>query len=235
MNAVLTVLRASPLTGILLTLLAYRLGLTLQQRSGGHPLCNSVLLAILMLSLLILAGALTYDEYMQGARFIHLLLGPATVALAVPLHAALPRLRKAGRPLLLTLLAGSLVGIGTGAGLAWLFGMPPTVVLSLLPRSVTTPIAMAVAQETGGIPALAAAFVIMTGILGAALMRPLFAVMKMDNDVVCGFATGLAAHGVGTARAFQQSELAGAFAGLAMGLNGLLTPVLIPVLLHWIR
>jgi predicted murein hydrolase (TIGR00659 family) len=234
MSAALSWLHASPLTGLLLTLLAYRLAVALNRRCHGNPLSNSVLVSVLLVVAALQIGGIRYDEYMQGARFIHLLLGPATVALAIPLYDNLARLKRAGSALALTLLGGGLVGIVSGTLLGRMMGLPRQVLLSLMPRSVTTPIAMGVAESIGGIPALAAALVILTGIAGAVMVRPLLHRLGLGDDRVLGFATGIAAHGVGTARAFQLSETAGAFAGLAMGLNGLLTPVLVPLLVGWL-
>ncbi|WP_028535177.1 LrgB family protein [Paludibacterium yongneupense] len=234
MNAAVTWLHTSPLTGLLLTLLAYRLAVSVNRRCRGNPLSNSVLVAVLLVVAALQIGGIRYDEYMQGARFIHLLLGPATVALAIPLYDNLARLKRAGGALALTLFGGGLIGIVSGTVLGRAMGLPRQAVLSLMPRSVTTPIAMGVAESIGGIPALAAALVILTGIVGAVMVRPLLYRFGLKDDRVLGFATGIAAHGVGTARAFQLSETAGAFAGLAMGLNGLLTPVLVPMLVGWL-
>lgn len=220
----------APLTGLFLTLLAYRLALGLNRRCHGHPLTNSVLVGMLLVMAVLQLTGMDYEQYMQGARFIHLLLGPATVALAVPLYDNFLRLRKSATALLITLVIGATVGILSGCGLALLAGVPRPVLLSLLPRSVTTPIAMGIAEQVGGIPSLAAAGVILTGIAGAAMLKWLKARFPDFDDVTLGFATGIAAHGVGTARALQYSETAGAFSGLAMGLNGLVTSVLVPLI-----
>jgi putative effector of murein hydrolase len=162
-----------------------------------------------------------------------MLLGPATVALAVPLYANLHRLSKVFWPLLISLLLGSLVGIVSSAGVAWALGLDDILIKSLLSRSVSTPISMGIASEIGGAPELAAVFVIVSGVFGAMLGWPLLSRLRLGQDVVYGFATGMAAHGIGTARAFQRSDTAGAFSGLAMGLNGLVTAILIPLLLRF--
>jgi len=225
----------SPLTGLFLTLLAYRLALALNRRCHGHPLTNTVLIGMVLVIAALSASGMSYEQYMQGARFIHLLLGPATVALAVPLYNNFLRLRKSAVALLSTLVIGGLVGILTGGLLGMAVGLPRPVLLSLLPRSVTTPIAMGIAEQVGGIPSLAAAGVILTGIVGAVMLKWLKQRFPHFDDVTLGFATGIAAHGIGTARALQYSETAGAFSGLAMGLNGLVTAVLVPLvcsLLH---
>jgi putative effector of murein hydrolase len=128
------------------------------------------------------------------------------------------------------LLAGSLTAIVSAVTIAWLLGADATTLRSLAPKSVTTPIAMAVAQQIGGLPSLTAVLVILTGIVGAMVVSPLFNALGVRDPRARGFAAGLAAHGIGTARAFQVSELAGTFAGTAMGLNGLLTAILVPLL-----
>ncbi|BEV73503.1 MULTISPECIES: LrgB family protein [unclassified Paludibacterium] len=235
MNAALLAVRHSPLTGLFLTLLAYRLAILLNRRCHGHPLTNTVLVGVLLVMLVLWATGIRYEEYMAGGRFIHLLLGPATVALAVPLYDNLHHLKRHAAVLGLALLGGGAVGILSGGLLGKLLGLPRPILLSLLPRSATTPIAMGIAEQIGGIPSVAAAGVILTGILGAALLGPLRQRFPRLDDMTLGFATGVAAHGVGTARALQLSETAGAFAGLAMGLNGLWTAVLVPLICSMLK
>ena len=224
-------LRASPLTGVFVTLLAYRLALWLNRRCHGHPLSNPVLIGVLLLLGWLLLSGTDYRQYMQGAQLIQMLLGYATVALAVPLYGNLSRLKRAAGLLALSILLGGLAGIVSAVGFGWLFGLPHEVLLSLSTRAVTTPIAMSVAQGIGGVPELSAMCVILSGIFGAVVARPLFAALGLHDDMALGVATGISAHGIGTARVFQLSETAGAFAGLAMGLNGLLTALLVPLLL----
>ena len=225
-----TSLTSSPLFGLSLTLVAYLAGVWLFKRSGQKPLCNPVLIAIVLISLLLWTTGMPYQRYFDGAQFIHFLLGPATVALAIPLHAYWKRLRQMALPLVVGLLAGSATAAFSAMGLAWLFGASPETVFSLGPKSVTTPIAMGVAEQIGGIPSLTAVFVIITGIIGAFGAPPFFRLLRIDHHPTRGFAIGLAAHGLGTARAFLVSEEMGAFSALGMGLNGVLTAVLLPVL-----
>ena len=226
-----TQLTASPLLGLSVTLLAYLAGVWLFKRSGQKPLCNPVLIAIVLISLLLWATGTPYQRYFDGAQFIHFLLGPATVALAVPLHAYWRRLRQMALPLVVALFAGSATAAFSAMGLAWLFGASPETIFSLGPKSVTTPIAMGVAEQIGGIPSLTAVLVILTGILGAMGFPAFFRLLRIRNHAMQGFAVGLTAHGLGTARAFMVSEEMGAFSALGMGLNGVLTAVLLPLLL----
>ncbi|OQS11815.1 hypothetical protein B0T37_03500 [Chromobacterium violaceum] len=222
----------SPLTGVFVTLLAYRLALAGHRRCHGHPLANPVLLGVLLVVAWLWLSGSSYQQYMNGARFIQLLLGPATVALAVPLYGNLARLKKAAAPLLASIAIGGLVGMASAAGLGWWLGFDQPVLVALSTRAVTTPIAMSLAGGLGGSPELAAMFVIVSGIVGAVMAPPLFKLLGWDDDMLLGVATGVTAHGIGTARLFQLSEAAGAFAGLAMGLNGVFTALALPWLVR---
>ncbi len=228
-------LAASPLLGLALTLLAYQAALRIYQRSGNHPLANPVLLAVGFLILLLQLTGTPYQTYFDGAQFVHFLLGPATVALAIPLHAQFRKVKAMLLPLLAALLAGSLTAIVSAMAIGRLMGASPASILSLAPKSVTTPIAMGIAEGIGGIPSLTAGLVIVTGIFGAVVYRYLFELIRVRDPAAQGFAIGLAAHGIGTARAMQVDQQTGAFAALAMSLNGLLTALLIPLLLPLIK
>ncbi len=233
-SAIWVYLAASPLLGLTLTLLAYLAASRIHQRCGGHPLANPVLVAVATLVGLLWLTDTPYRTYFDGAQFVHFLLGPATVALAIPLHAQLPRLRRMAMPLLLALLIGSLTAAVSAVAIGALLGASRATLLSLAPKSVTTPIAMGIAERTGGLPSLTAVLVILTGVLGAILARYIYRALHIDDDAQRGFALGIAAHGIGTARAFQESEQMGAFAALAMGLNGLLTALLLPIVMPFV-
>lgn len=225
-------LATSPLLGLTVTLVAYQAAFWLYRKSNLHPLANPVAIAVALLVGLLWLTRTPYATYFEGAQFVHFLLGPATVALAVPLYANLDRLRKNLLPLSGALLAGSLVAVASAIGIGWLLGASRESLLSLAPKSVTTPIAMGIAEKLGGLPSLTAVLVVATGILGAVLARGTLNLLRIEDHAVRGFAVGVAAHGIGTARAFQVSETMGAFAGLAMGLNGLLTAFLFPLLVR---
>jgi len=223
-------LSATPLLGLTLTLLAYQFAFWCYRRSGGSPLANPVAIAVaIVVALLSLTGT-PYATYFEGAQFVHFLLGPATVALAVPLYTQLPRLRRMAMPLLVALLAGSLTAAVSAVAIGWALGASPESIRSLAPKSVTTPIAMGIAEKIGGLPSLTAVLVVTTGIVGAVAARLLLNALRIDDHAVRGFAVGTAAHGIGTARAFQVSEEAGAFSALAMCLNGVATALLLPLL-----
>lgn len=225
-------LAPSPLLGLTLTLVAYLGASWLYRRANRHPLLNPVLIAIAALVALLAATGTSYQTYFDGAKFVHFLLGPATVALAVPLYAHLRKVYGLLIPLLVSLLVGSSIAALTALGAGWVLGASRPVLYSLAPKSATSPVAMGIAEQIGGIPSLTAVLVILTGISGAVMAPWLLRVLKIGDDAVGGFAIGLAAHGIGTARAFQVSEMAGAFSGLAMGLNALATAVLVPILVR---
>ena len=228
-------LSASPLIGLTLTLLAYQFAFWLYQRSGHRAWANPVLIAILLITLFLWATQTPYTRYFEGAQFVHFLLGPATVALAVPLFAQWKRLRRMALPLIVALLAGSATAAVSAMFIAKALGATSATVLSLAPKSVTTPIAMGVAEKIGGIASLTAVLVIITGIVGAMGFPSLFRWLGIRDHATQGFSVGLAAHGLGTARAFMFSEEMGAFSALAMGLNGLLTALLLPILLPLLK
>jgi len=227
-------LSTSPLLGLTLTLFAYQGAFWLYRRSGMNPLANPVLIAVTFLVALLTLTGTSYQTYFDGAQFVHFLLGPATVALAIPLYTQMRRVRAMLWPVAAGLLAGSLTAALSAIAIARLLGASLPTQLSLAPKSVTTPIAMGVAERIGGIPSLTAVLVITTGILGAVSARWVFDHLQVRDPAIRGFAIGVASHGIGTARAFQVSEQSGAFAALAMGLNGALTALLLPALVGWL-
>lgn len=230
-------LAASPLLGLSMTLCAYLAAQRIGAWCNGAPIANPVAIAIAIVVGILSLSGMSYERYFAGAQFVHFLLGPATVALAVPLVRQLPRLRQHWLPLMSALLAGCVTAIVSVVVMARLLGATPALIATLAPKSVTSPIAMAVAERLGGLPSLTAALVIGTGIFGAMFATWLFHGLRVRSDAARGFAMGLAAHGIGTARAFQLSPEMGAFAGLAMGLNGALTallaPWLVPLVTRW--
>ena len=186
---------------------------------------------LLLVGLLVVTDT-SYRTYFDGAQFVHFLLGPATVALAVPLYRNVRALRRTLLPLLVALVGGAATSVGSAIGIGWLLGATEETLLSLAPKSVTTPIAMGVSEAIGGLPSLTAVLVILTGILGAVLATGTLNLLRIRDWRARGFAIGLSAHGIGTARALQINEVAGAFSSLAMGLNGLATALLVPLLLR---
>lgn len=225
-------LAQTPLLWLTATLVIYHLADIVYQRIGQWPPANPVLISVVLLIFFLTLTGTPYQRYLDGAQFVHFLLGPTTVALALPLWRYAGRLRRMLAPLCGALLIGSLTSIFTVIILSRLLGVSDTTRRSLIPRSVTTPIAMGIAEQIGGLPSLTAALVITTGIIGAVIARDLCERLRIGDQAARGLAIGVASHGIGTARAFQMNPEAGAFAGLAMGLNGALTTLLAPLLVR---
>ncbi len=220
-----------PALWLTLTVGIYLLGEWLFRKSNSMPLLHPVFTSVAVLIGLLKLTGIGYAEYFESARFIHLLLGPATVALAVPLYANLSRVKAMLGPLCIALVVGGLTGIVSVLLLGKAFGLSSPVLTSFAPKSVTTPIAMAIADRLGGNASLAAAAVIATGVMGCMVVEWVMKPLRIKDPAVIGFALGIASHGTGTARAFQISGLAGALAGLGMGLNGVFTSLVLPLLL----
>ena len=226
-------LAASPLFALTATLVAYQGGLWLYEKSGGRPVVNPVLIAVgVLVGLLVVTGT-PYGDYFEGAQFVHCMLGPATVALAVPLHGQLRALRGSVMATAVAIILGSLTAILSALGIAWALGGSLETIISLAPKSVTTPIAMALSDRLGGLASLTAVAVIITGMVGAIGGGWLLDRSSITDQRARGLAIGVAAHGIGTARAFQVNETAGAFAGLAMGLNALATTLFFAAAIAW--
>lgn len=224
-------LSASPLLHLTMTVGAYAFSDWVYRRSGNRSLLHPVLIAVVMLVAILAMTGTDYATYFDGAQFVHFFLGPATVALAVPLYLNFARLREMWLPLSAGLLAGALTAALSAVFLAWLFDAAPQTLLALAPKSVTAPVAMGITEKLGGPASLTAILVVSTGILGAVIGPTVLDWCRVTDPAVRGFAMGTTSHGIGTARAFQESEVAGAFSGLAMGLNTLVSSLLIPPLL----
>ena len=224
-------LARSPLLWLTVTILTYCLCERISTALHRNPLANPVLLSMAIVGALVRLTGTPYATYFDGAQFIHFLLGPATVALGIPLYQNRRLVLRAILPMTCALLAGSLTALVSAVLIARLCGASPMIVASIAPKSVTAAVAMGISERLGGDPALTAVLVILTGILGAVIVTPLMNLLHITDKRARGFAAGLAAHGIGTARAFQVDPLAGTFAGIAMGLNALLTAVLLPLLL----
>ncbi len=225
-------LSATPLLGLTLTLAAYLLAFRIYERVGGNPLLNPVALAVALLIGVLALTRTSYETYFEGAKFVHFLLGPATVALAIPPYRQMGKLRALLLPIAIALPVGLLVGSFSALIIARALGASPETLLSLAPKSVTAPVAMGIAEKVGGLPSLTAVLVVSTGILGAVLGTGLFALLRVQDESVRGVSMGVNAHGIGTARAFQVGPEMGAFSGLAMALSAPTTALLLPPLLR---
>ena len=225
-------LAQGPLLWLTLTLLAYALADLVAEALGRPPLANTVLISVVLLGLMLWATGTPYATYFEGAQFVHFLLGPATVSLAVPLYRQGARLRRAVLPVLAGVATGSVVAMVSALAIGRGLGLDLETLASLAPKSTTAPVAIGIAEGLGGSPTLAAVLVIVTGITGALIATPLLNRLGIRDWRARGLAVGTAAHGIGTARAFQVHPTAGAFAGIGMGLNAILTALLAPVVLR---
>ena len=222
-------LARDPLLWLTVTLAAYLLADWIATALGRHALANPVLMAVLFLTLVLTVTGTPYSTYFEGAQFVHFMLGPATVALALPLYLNISRVRAALVPMAAALIAGSVTAILSALGIAWLLGVRGEALLSLAPKSATAPVAIGVAESVGGNPSLTAVLVILTGVIGAVVATPMLNALGVRDWRARGFAVGLSAHGIGTAHAFRIHPTAGAFAGIGMGANALLTAILAPL------
>ena len=220
----------TPLLWLAATIVAYVLGQAVQRASKGSPLANPVLIAIVFVGGLLKATGTSYATYFAGAQFIHFLLGPATVALAVPLALNLSHVRRIFHGVGLALLAGSLTSAISGVAVVWLLGGGRAIAMSMAPKAATTPIALALSQEVGGVPALTAALAIAGGIVAAVVGRTVLRWLRVDDWRAHGLAAGVAGSGVAAAQVAPLSSIAAAFAALGIGLNGLLTALIVPLI-----
>lgn len=227
-------LAATPLFGLTLTLSAYIVADYVSVRSGRQPIANPVLWSVLMIIAVLTVSGTPYRRYFEGAQFVHFLLGTATVALAVPLARLWPELRARSGVLMGALALGATTSIAVTLSVAWALGASPVIMASLLPKSVTAPIAMGVAEKVGGSATLAVVFTMTTGIVGALIVAPLLNALGVRDWAARGFAIGLASHGIGTARAWSVHPRAGAYASLAMGLHAVLGALLLPWIGGWL-
>jgi predicted murein hydrolase (TIGR00659 family) len=226
----LTDLSSAPLLYLGLTCATYAVAVEINRRFRSHPLANPVLLSVCCLIALLCLARLDYQHYFANVQLIHLLLGPATVALAVPLFRHWQKVRQAALPIMAGVICGSAAGILTAIMICAAAGVDVALTASLSTKSITAPVAMGIAQQIGGAPSLAAVFAVVTGMIGAAFGPWLLTRCRIQGSLERGLAMGTTSHGQGTARILQESEEAGAFAGLGMGLTALAMAVLLPLL-----
>ena len=226
-------LASTPLFGLTATLVVYVTVQAGYDRVGRAPWANPVLWSVVAIGCVLVLTATPYPTYFAGAQFVHVLLGPAVVALAWPLWLRRAEVRRRGLALTLAALAGGLAAAGSAVAIGWAFGLPADVLRSLAPKSVTAPVAMGIAERIGGVPALAAVFAVLTGMVGALSAKYLFDLLRIDSWAVRGFALGTTSHGIGAARALHVHADAGAYAGIALGLQVVLASLLMPLVFRW--
>ncbi len=214
-----------------LTIGLYAAAKTLYHRKARWWL-SPLLITPALLLLIAVAAKESYQEYIQGTHWLVALLAPATVSFAVPIYEQRSLLRRHWPLLVVGILTGSATAMGSAWMLSNLLGLDETVRLSLLPRSLSTPFAMIVSGDIGGVPSLTAVFVVITGVLGAALGEGLLTWLPLRSSLARGALLGMGAHGAGTAKAYQIDEEIGAIAGLVMVLVGLLNVLAAPLIAH---
>jgi predicted murein hydrolase (TIGR00659 family) len=227
-------LSSTPLFGLTATLVTYVVAQLAYERVERAPWANPVLWSVVVIGVVLVTTRTAYPTYFAGAQFIHVLLGPAVVALAWPLWVRRAEVRRRGVALTIAALAGGIAAAASAVLAATWLDMPLEIVRSLAPKSVTAPVAMGIAERIGGIPALAAVFAVLTGMVGAISAKYLFNLLGIASYAVRGFALGTAAHGIGAARAIQVDPDAGAYAGIALGLQVLLASILMPLVFRWL-
>lgn len=214
----------SPYFGVALTVLAYWLGVKVQAKTRS-VLCNPMIISVAFIIVVLSVFRIPYASYYVGGSLVNLFLVPATACLAVSIYAKLELLKRYWLPVLVGCVAGVAASVGSVLALCRLFGLDRAMVMSLLPKSVTTPIAAAVAESHGGVVSIAVAAVIVTGILGNLLAPAMIKLFRVRDPVAAGLAIGACSHALGTAKALELGETEGAMSGLAMGLCGLLTAI----------
>lgn len=227
-------LSTTPLFGLTATVVTYVLARHIYLRLDQAPWANPVLWTVITLALLLTVSGTPYPTYFSGAQFIHFLLGPAVVALAWPLWQRRQEVRQRAGPILIAALVGGAAASLSALAIGWALGLPADLLRSLAPKSVTAPVAMGIAEQLGGIPALAAVLAVLTGLVGAVSGKYLFDAMGAMAPQVRGFALGTASHGIGAARALQEHADAGAYAGLALGVQVVLSALLMPLVARWL-
>ena len=224
----LTVWTAGPMLSIGLTLAAFLAANWLFARFRRPLWMPPVLIAALLLAAVVALSGIGFEEYEQGARWLTVLLGPATVALGVPLYQQMHHIRALWKPILVTLPLAATLAAVYALGIAWLMGASPLVLSSLAPKSVTAPIAMGIAEQLGGSVSLTLGGLLITGVLASVFVDWCARWLNIKDDRIIGFALGLNGHAIGTARAFEISPTAGAFSSLGMGLTGVFTALFLP-------
>lgn len=226
---------ATPALAVVITLAAYMLALSLHRWMRYPSWAPPMLTGSLMLAFFIVVLPINYDTYYLDAHWLTLLLGPATVGLAIPLYEQFQHIKRLLIPITVSLVIGSITACAATLCIAWALGLSPAILASLAPKSITTPIAIGVSEGLGGYPGLTAGIVTVTGILAASTIPPLASILRCQDPRVIGLVLGLNGHGLGTARGFGIDPQTGAFASLAMGLNGALSAIVLPLLAGWLN
>lgn len=234
-EALIEYLNTTPLVWLIITLGAFKIGIIIYEKFNKNTFLQPIIVSYFMIMTLIFLTNTSYERYFESVQIIHFFLGTATVALALPLYKNLKYIKELILPIILTLIVAGTFSIVFTLLLLWLFDAQLSTILSMTTKSVTAPIAIITSEQIGAMPSLAVGFIIITGILGALFGNMIFKVLKIKHDSSKGFALGLVSHAIGTARAIEISEKAGAFSALAMGLVGVLTAIVLPLVIYYIK
>lgn len=234
-EALINYINQTPLVWLILTLGSFKLGIIIYEKCNKHTLLQPIIVAYTIIMSVLFISGVSYEEYFKGVEIIHFFLGPATVALALPLYNNLKYIKSLFIPIMITLIVAGVFSILIAVVLLWALDAQLTTILSMTTKSITAPIAIITSEQIGAIPSLAVGFVIITGIIGALLGTSIFKLLKIKHDTSKGFALGLVSHGIGTARAIEISEKAAAFSALAMGLSGIFTAVFLPLIIQFLK
>ena len=234
-DALIEYITNTPLVWLILTLGSFKLGIIIYEKFDKHTLLQPIIIAYAIIMSTLFITGVSYEEYFKGVEIIHFFLGPATVALALPLYNNLKHIKSLFLPIMITLVIAGIFSILIAVGLLWALDAKLPTILSMTTKSITAPIAIITSEQIGAIPSLAVGFVIITGIIGALLGTTIFRLINIKHDTSKGFALGVVSHGIGTARAIEISEKAAAFSALAMGLSGIFTAVFLPLIIQFLK
>jgi len=221
----------SPIFGVLISLICYMLGQFISKKTKV-ALCNPLLVAITLVVLILLLLKIPLDTYNNGGRIISFFLAPATVILAVPLYNKINNLKEFAFPVLIGIFIGSVAGILTVISLGNLLNLDKTLILSLIPKSVTTPIGIELSAKINGIPSITVSAIIITGIIGAVFSPIILKVFKINNKIAVGISIGTSSHALGTTKAVELGETEGAMSGLSIGVAGIITVIVAPLIIN---
>ncbi len=233
-DALIQYIISTPLVWLILTLGSFKIGIIIYEKFNKHTLLQPIVISYLIIMCTLIFTGVSYEEYFKSVEIIHFFLGPATVALALPLYNNLKYIKSLFLAIIMTLIIAGTFSIMIAVLMLWILDAELPTILSMTTKSITAPIAIITSEQIGAIPSLAVGFVIITGIIGALLGTTIFKIMKIKNDTSKGFALGLISHGIGTARAVEISEKAAAFSALAMGLSGIVTAIFLPLILEFL-
>ncbi|RBQ30172.1 LrgB family protein [Aliarcobacter vitoriensis] len=234
-EALANYINSTPLIWLIVTLGAYKIGIIVYENFNKHTLLQPIIIAYMIILPIIVLFNIPFEEYFKGVEMINFFLGPATVALALPLYKNLKYIKTLFIPIVITLIVAGVASIIVAVALLYMFGADLPTILSMTTKSITAPIAIITSEQIGAIPSLAVGFVLIAGIIGALFGTLVFKIFKVKYETSKGFALGLISHGIGTARAVEIGEKAGAFAALAMGLCGVITAIFLPIIINLLK